>query len=87
MLTQDQGAARTTAAIADDAAQAVCITWADGRVDTLHYLWLRDNCPQSCCRHANGQRLIETRSIPNDIAPLNVQLNDAGELRIAWNHD
>src|SRR5437016_4146772 len=34
----------------------------------FHALWLRDNCPCSECRHESGQRLLDTRSLPDDLA-------------------
>jgi gamma-butyrobetaine dioxygenase len=34
---------------------------------TFHPLWLRDNCPCPECRHASGQRLIDTRALPDDL--------------------
>src|SRR5207302_198060 len=33
----------------------------------FHALWLRDNCPCSECRHESGQRLLDTRSLPDDL--------------------
>jgi gamma-butyrobetaine dioxygenase len=33
----------------------------------FHPLWLRDNCPCPECRHESGQRLLDTRSIPDDL--------------------
>src|SRR5256714_9488485 len=38
-----------------------------------HALWLRDNCPCSECRHASGQRLLDTRSQPDDLAIVTVE--------------
>ena len=34
----------------------------------FHALWLRDNCPCHECRHASGQRLLDTRSLPDDLS-------------------
>ena len=33
----------------------------------FHPLWLRDNCPCPECRHGSGQRLLDTRSLPDDL--------------------
>jgi gamma-butyrobetaine dioxygenase len=33
----------------------------------FHPLWLRDNCPCPECRHESGQRLLDTRSLPDDL--------------------
>ena len=34
----------------------------------FHPLWLRDNCPCPECRHPSGQRLLDTRLLPDDLA-------------------
>jgi gamma-butyrobetaine dioxygenase len=36
-------------------------------VTDFHPLWLRDNCPCPECRHESGQRLLDTRSLPDDL--------------------
>src|SRR5256714_6497113 len=36
-------------------------------------LWLRDNCPCSECRHESGQRLLDTRLLPDDLAIVGVE--------------
>jgi len=41
-------------------------------VTRLHPLWLRDNCPCPACRHESGQRLLDTRSIPDDLEIVSV---------------
>jgi gamma-butyrobetaine hydroxylase len=33
----------------------------------FHPLWLRDNCPCRECRHESGQRLLDMRSLPDDL--------------------
>src|SRR5436190_16790929 len=40
---------------------------------TFHPLWLRDNCPCPECRHESGQRLLDTRSLPDDLAVVSVE--------------
>lgn len=40
---------------------------------TFHPLWLRDNCPCPECRHASGQRLLDTRSLPDDLEVVEVE--------------
>jgi gamma-butyrobetaine dioxygenase len=37
-------------------------------VTQLHPVWLRDNCPCPECRHESGQRLLDTRAIPDGLA-------------------
>src|SRR5438067_2391981 len=39
----------------------------------FHALWLRDNCPCSECCHESGQRLLDTRSLPDDLAIVAVE--------------
>ncbi len=43
------------------------VDWADGHRSTFHAVWLRDNCPCPECRHPSGQRLLDTRDIPDDV--------------------
>jgi gamma-butyrobetaine dioxygenase len=40
---------------------------------TFHPLWLRDNCPCPECRHGSGQRLLDTRSLPDDLEVVAVE--------------
>jgi [2-(trimethylamino)ethyl]phosphonate dioxygenase len=46
----------------------VHVTWDDGHESTFHALWLRDNCPCGECRHPSGQRVLDTRTLPDDVA-------------------
>jgi gamma-butyrobetaine dioxygenase len=39
-------------------------------------VWLRDNCPCGECRHESGQRLLDTVSLPDDLALTSVQTDD-----------
>ncbi|MEM7345340.1 MAG: TauD/TfdA family dioxygenase [Chloroflexota bacterium] len=59
------------------------IEWGDGHKSTFHYVWLRDNAPDN--RHANGQKLIDTLSIPLDITAKSVIFTDT--LKIEWAND
>lgn len=63
------------------------LTWADGYRAAYHYIWLRDNCPCSGCLHANGQRLVETSSIPLDIRPSAGSASDGSTVNIVWGND
>ena len=38
----------------------------------FHPLWLRDNCQCSDCRHESGQRLLDTRLLPDDLSVVTV---------------
>ena len=44
------------------------IGWDDGHESRFHAIWLRDNCQCPDCRHPSGQRLLDTRRIPTDLA-------------------
>lgn len=59
------------------------IEWGDGHQSVYHYMWLRDNAPEN--RHANGQKLIDTLSIPLDLAAKKVVVN--GSIQIEWAND
>ena len=58
------------------------LTWPDGTTRSFLYVWLRDNCPTA--RHSNGQKSIESSSIPLDIAPKHMSVNELGVLEIEW---
>lgn len=62
------------------------IDWADGQQSQFHYIWLRDNCPQSCDPN-NGQRIGNTASIPIDIKPSSVKVNENQQVEIVWAND
>jgi len=59
------------------------IDWGDGHQSSFHYMWLRDNAPEN--RHANGQKLIDTLSIPLDLTAKKVVVN--GSIQIEWAND
>jgi gamma-butyrobetaine hydroxylase len=64
--------------------RTLAINWGDGHSSHFHSIWLRDNCPCPECRHPNGQRLVETISIPLDIRPISIQAVEAGQIKIVW---
>ena len=55
-------------------------------VTRLHPLWLRDNCPCPECRHESGQRLLDTRSLPDDLTITSVSENDALHVTFSDGH-
>lgn len=62
----------------------VAVTWPDGRRAEFPPIWLRDNCACAACRHpGNGQRLLDTLDIPDDIAAVDMDLAD-GSLHVIW---
>ena len=56
----------------------IAIAWPDGHRSTFHPLWLRDNCPCPACRHPSGQRLLDTRTLADDIAVASAVRGDGG---------
>jgi gamma-butyrobetaine hydroxylase len=52
----------------------------------FHPLWLRDNCPCPECRHASGQRLLDTRTLPDDLEVVGVVENGAVEVSFSDGH-
>jgi gamma-butyrobetaine dioxygenase len=78
---------RTIVDVATEADRVV-VTWEGGRRSTFHHLWLRDNCPCAACRHQSvPERLIDTLSIADDVAPEAVAVSPAGELDVTWAGD
>ena len=53
--------------------RAVTVAWPDGSRSRFHALWLRDNCPCGECRHESGQRLLDTRSLPDHLSIVAVE--------------
>ena len=52
----------------------------------FHPLWLRDNCPCAECRHESGQRLLDTRSISDDLTVTSVSDNGAVHVEFSDGH-
>jgi gamma-butyrobetaine dioxygenase len=62
----------------------LAVRWADGLRSRYAAIWLRDNCPCSQCCHPSGQRLLDTITIPDDVAPVSALLSNDG-LALEWN--
>jgi gamma-butyrobetaine dioxygenase len=62
--------------------RAVRVTWTDGSVGDFPFIWLRDNCPSAFHPEAR-ERVLDLLSIPADIAPTAVIIED-GRLRVDW---
>jgi gamma-butyrobetaine dioxygenase len=59
----------------------ITLTWPEKYQSTYHYIWLRDNCP--CCRHPQtNHRIIETSTLPLEIVPIEVSVDET--LKIIW---
>lgn len=72
-------------ALGDDT--QVTVLWMDGRTSPYLLLWLRDNCPCSCCVYpVTREQIVEIVDIPEDIQASRVTLTDDGNLDIRW-HD
>ena len=52
----------------------------------FHPLWLRDNCPCQECRHESGQRLLDTRTLPDDLDVVDVVENGSLEISFSDGH-
>jgi gamma-butyrobetaine dioxygenase len=66
--------------------RALTIEWPGGERRTFRAIWLRDNCPCAECEHASGQRLLDTASIPADLAVASAEL-EGDVLEITWTGD
>ena len=62
------------------------LAWSDGRRDTVHAIWLRDNSPNPDARHANGQKLFDITDIDRDVAIEHVA-NGGGMVEIRFSPD
>ena len=90
VLDLDTGSVNRTRAIADVDREAdrVVVTWDGGGRSTFHHLWLRDNCPCPSCRHPSvPERLVDTLSIADDVAPEAVGVSAMGGLDVTWAGD
>jgi gamma-butyrobetaine dioxygenase len=62
--------------------QTLTIAWPSGVESHFHALWLRDNCACSECRHESGQRLLDTRSLLDDLAVVEASVD--GSVRVVF---
>jgi gamma-butyrobetaine dioxygenase len=60
--------------------------WIEVGNSRFHALWLRDNCHCAECRHENGQRLLDTRSIPDGLSVVAVTGNGALQVSFSDGH-
>jgi gamma-butyrobetaine hydroxylase len=56
--------------------QMLRVAWPSGGETPFHALWLRDNCRCPDCRHEGGQRLLDTRSLADDLAVVGASAED-----------
>src|SRR3954467_1729085 len=67
--------------------QTLTIAWPSGGESRFHALWLRDNCPCAECRHDSGQRLLDTRSLPDGLTVVEVSLNGTVNVDFSDGHE
>ena len=72
----------------DTGPDSVRIGWEDGRQGEFHYIWLRDNCGCTDCRHPDTwERLFDLLTVPEDIGPAGAEVTEAGNLVVTWPGD
>ncbi|KAI8149523.1 trimethyllysine dioxygenase [Fennellomyces sp. T-0311] len=70
------------AGIAND--KQIFLDWNARKTSVFHHFWLRDHCHCEQCYHGTTrQRLVDTFSIPRDIAPTAVDSTPEG-LEVTW---
>jgi gamma-butyrobetaine dioxygenase len=57
--------------------------WPDGHRSAYDAVWLRDNCPCLDCRHPSGQRLLDSRAIPDGLGLVSAEAVD-GVVRVEF---
>ena len=62
--------------------QFLQVNWEDDSSSTFHYIWLRDNSPQS--RDVHGQRCHEVSDVQTDVHPLSVNIIEHAGLEVLW---
>lgn len=79
---QGTGAVPQRAGIAND--KQIYLDWNARKTSVFHHFWLRDHCRCEKCYHpATRQRLVDTFSIPRDIAPTAIDSTEEG-LKVTW---
>ncbi|OQR82065.1 gamma-butyrobetaine dioxygenase [Thraustotheca clavata] len=69
------------------AEETLKLSWSDGIQSSFHYVWLRDNCNCSKCRHPIAEeRMHDTLSIDLDISPTQVTAVPASDINEASVH-
>ena len=66
--------------------ETLTIAWPAGGESRFHALWLRDNCSCPECRHENGQRLLDTRRLPDDLRVVDVSSDDTLHVSFSDGH-
>ncbi len=68
------------------AQRALELTWEDGRVDLLPYVYLRGECPCATCRDEwTGEKIIRAEQIRPDLKLEGMEGVGAYAVRFNWN--
>jgi DUF971 family protein len=71
---------------AQQADQALELTWPDGRVDLLAYRHIRSNCPCASCRDEwTGARILDPAAIRQDLKVEGMEPVGSYAVRLVWN--
>jgi gamma-butyrobetaine dioxygenase len=63
--------------------RSVTLDWDDGTSSDFHYIWLRDNCPCTECKHPNAwERLLDNVELDLDVRLKKISFDDV--LEITW---
>mgnify|MGYP000462916130 CR=1 FL=1 len=61
------------------------LTWPDGRIQRIPFVYLRGECPcAECVDEMTGEKLIDVDTIPRDVHPTKLGLSGNYALRIVW---
>ncbi len=66
--------------------ETLTIAWPTGGESRFHALWLRDNCTCGDCRHESGQRLLDTRSLADDLVIAEASVDGTVNVRFSDGH-
>ena len=67
---------------------SIRVAWDGGDDGEFHYLWLRDNCQCSQCRHPETkERTFDVLDAPEDIRALSAEAAADGSLHVIWQND
>ena len=66
--------------------ETLTIAWPTGGRSRFHALWLRDNCTCGDCRHESGQRLLDTRSLADDLVIVEASVDGTVNVRFSDGH-